>query len=165
MIRLCDKLNLTVTMSVIKVHGTCVINIVCIKSPVEIVMWPGSILNFHALAQGNLALAFNLKLWEVVTSGPLKVWTLKTIMNVNELKRLVDLAHACHWADAPKEYLYSVTALLALIFNMTNKMVATVTVAGPVNNIGVPPRPKIIEAVTIMAKAISSNLGSTEYSR
>jgi len=165
MIRLRDKVNLTVTMSVIEARGTRVIDIVRVESPVEIVTRPGSMLNFHASAQGKLALAFNPKLWDVVTSGPLRVWTPKTITDLEELKRLVDLARERHWADAPEEYLYGVTALSAPIFDMTNRMIATVTVAGPLADIGVPPKDHIIDAVTATAKAISFNLGSTEYSR
>ncbi|MGC4026900.1 MAG: IclR family transcriptional regulator [Mesorhizobium sp.] len=163
MIHLRDKLNLTVTMSVIEARSTRVIDIVRVDSPVEIVTRPGSMLNFHASAQGKLALAFNPKLWDVVTSEPLRVWTPKTITDIDQLRRLVERARERHWADAPEEYLLGVTALSAPIFDMTNKMIATVTVAGPLDSIGVPPKDHIIEAVKSTAKAISFNLGSTEY--
>jgi DNA-binding IclR family transcriptional regulator len=151
---------------VIEDRGTRVLDIVRVESPVEIVTRPGSMLNFHASAQGKLALAFGEpRLWDVVREEPLKRWTSRTITDLAEIERRVALIRAQGWADAPEEYLQGVSALSAPIFDMTNAMVAALTVAGPVAAIGVPPKPELIEAVTATARAISHNLGSTEFSR
>lgn len=166
MVKLRDQVRLTTTISVIEAKGTRVIDIVRVESPVEIVTRPGSMLDFHASAQGKLALAFgDPKLWDVVRAGPLKRWTSHTIVDIEEIRRRVELARKQGWSDAPEEYLQGVSALSAPIFDVTNKMVATVTLAGPLADIGVPPKPELIAAVTSTARAISSNLGSTEFSR
>lgn len=165
MVKLRDAVKLTTTLSVIEKLGTRVIDIVRIESPVEIVTRPGSMLDFHASAQGKLVLAFgDPQAWDVVRKGPLRRWTNRTITDLDALGKLVELARQRGWADAPEEYLQGVSALSAPIFDVTNRMIATVTLAGPVGDIGVPPRPHLIEAVTATARAISSNLGSTGYS-
>jgi DNA-binding IclR family transcriptional regulator len=166
MVKLRDKVGLTTTISVIEARNTRVIDIVRVASPVEIVTRPGSALSFHASAQGKLALAFGAPdLWAVVSDGPLQAWTPKTVTNLGRLRELVDRARKQRWADAPEEYLTGVSALSAPIFDLTNTMLATVTLAGPVADIGVPPKPHLIEAVTATAEEISRNLGSTEYAR
>ncbi|MEO3387941.1 IclR family transcriptional regulator [Mesorhizobium sp. CAU 1741] len=166
MVKLRDAVKLTTTLSIIETQGTRVIDIVRVESPVEIVTRPGSVLDFHASAQGKLVLAFgDQKAWKIVRDGPRKRWTGATITDLDELSRLVELAHQRGWADAPGEYLHGVSALSAPIFDVTNRMIATVTLAGPLADIGVPPKQHLIEAVTATAKAISSNLGSTEFSR
>ena len=164
MVKLRDAVRLTTTLSIIETRGTRVIDIVRVESPVEIVTRPGSMLDFHASAQGKLVLAFgDGKAWDVVREGSLRRWTNRTITDLDELKRRVELAGRQGWADAPEEYLQGVSALSAPIFDVTNRIVATVTLAGPLADIGVPPKPHLIEAVTATAKAISTNLGSTEY--
>jgi DNA-binding IclR family transcriptional regulator len=166
MVKLRDRVRLTTTMSVIEARNMRVIDIVRVESPVEIVTRPGSALSFHASAQGKVALAFaSGDLWKVVAEGPLQSWTPKTITDLGELRRLVDLARQRGWADAPEEYLTGVSALSAPIFDLSNRMIATVTIAGPVADIGVPPKPELIEAVIATAAEISRNLGSTEFYR
>lgn len=58
MIRLRDVTGQTVTLSVLEERGMRVIDIVRMESPVQIVTKPGALLDFHASAQGKLALAF-----------------------------------------------------------------------------------------------------------
>lgn len=166
MIRLRDATKLTITLSLIEARGMRVLDIVRVESPVEIVTRPGALLDFHSSAQGKLALAFgDPSLWDVVRAGRLRKWTAETNTDLAKLKRTLALTRKRGWADAPGETLPGVGALSAPIFDITNRMVATVTAAGPLADLGVPPKQKFIDAVCGTARSISINLGCTEYSK
>lgn len=166
MVQLRDETHQTVTLSLVEANGMRVLDIVRAASPVQIVTRPGSLLDFHSSAQGKLALAFGEpSMWDVVRSAPLRKWTPKTSTNLAALESEVALARMRGWADAPEETLMGVNALSAPIFDLTNQMLATVTIAGPTTAITSPPDQSLIEAVRQAARSISINLGHKEPSK
>lgn len=165
MVQLTERTHQTVTLSLLEPAGMRILDIVRAASPVQIVTRPGSLLDFHSSAQGKLALAFGAaSLWEVVRSGPLRKWTPKTSDDLTRLEAEVAMARRRGWAEAPEETLLGVNAISAPIFDIDNQMLATVTIAGPMQSLGSPPDHDLVEAVRHAARSISTNLGSTEFS-
>lgn len=164
MISLRDGVGETTTLSVLESTGMRVVDIVRVETPVQIVTKPGAILAFHASAQGKLALAFGPSiLWDQVRQSQLQALTSKTNTDVATLEAQVRRAREQFWAVAPEESLPGVNALSAPIFDSTNDMVATITIAGSVQSIKVEPEAGQVAAVLAAAKTISHHLGCTEY--
>lgn len=164
MIKLRDTVMETTTLSVVEQTGMRVLDIVRVETPVEIITKPGAILAFHASAQGKLALAFGPpELWDHVRAHPLRAMTTHTTTDIAQLENAVAIARRAGWAVAPEEALPGVNALSAPIFDATNEMVATITIAGSVQTVRVEPSKQQIDAVIAAARTISQNLGCTEY--
>jgi DNA-binding IclR family transcriptional regulator len=164
MVALRNKVGETTTLSVPEASGMRVVDIVRTETPVQIVTKPGAVLAFHASAQGKLALAFGPKaIWDHVRAHPLEALTAKTNTDVATLEAEVAKARQRFWAVAPEESLPGVNALSAPIFDSTNDMVATITIAGSVQTIKVEPDQEQVEAVLAAARTISQHLGCTEY--
>ncbi|MCB1482131.1 MAG: IclR family transcriptional regulator [Rhodobiaceae bacterium] len=159
-----NELQTTVTLSLLEETGMRVLDIVRAESPVQIVTRPGSLLDFHSSAQGKVALAFGPEtLWDIVRAKPLQAWTENTNTDLSALESEVKLTCKRGWADAPDQTLMGVNAVSAPIFDLTNQMQATVTVAGPNTMIGSPPKSQLVDRVVAAARSISRNLGNTEY--
>lgn len=164
MVRLRDNLEQTTTLSIPELGGMRVVDIVRVESPVQIVTRPGAMLAFHASAQGKLALAFgDPACWKALADKPLARFTETTNTDLTVLRQEVDAARRNKWAVAPEETLRGVNALSAPIFDVSNRFVATITIAGSVQDVSPTPASNQIEAVCNAARAISESLGCTEY--
>jgi len=164
MIRLRDATGQTVTLSVLEERGMRVIDIVRMESPVQIVTKPGALLDFHASAQGKLALAFGpARLWSVVRGAALHAYTAKTITDLDALEREVAAVRARGWAVAPSEVLPGVNAVSAPILDASHTLVGSINIAGPVETIRPEPVDTQISAVLGAGRTISVSLGCTEY--
>jgi len=164
MVGLRDETNQTVTLSLVEPQGMRILDMVRAASPVQIVTRPGALLDFHSSAQGKLALAYgDASLWDVVRSGPLRKWTPKTNTDIAVLEADVARVRGRGWADAPEETLPGVNALSAPIFDLTNQLIGTVNIAGPVTTLTSPPDPALLGAILQAARSISTNLGCTEF--
>lgn len=162
--KLRDETGQTATLASPEPDGMRVLDMARADSPVQIVTRPGSILDFHASAQGKVALAFgDPELLECLELSQLTRWTRSTIDSMTELEKVLETVRAQKWADAPEEVLEGVTALAAPVFDGSGQLVATVAIAGSIGAIPSPPPAKQIEAVRRAAAAISRNLGCTEY--
>lgn len=160
MVQLRDLMNQTITMSSIEPAGMRVLDIVRAYSPIEIVTRPGSILDFHASAQGKIALAFgNPDNWNIVREGPLAQWTPATNTDLARLVDEVNVVRAQGWAEAPGETLAGVNALSAPVRDARGALIATLTIAGPLVAIPSPPKPEQIDALLRASTTISENLG------
>lgn len=164
MVQLRDQTQQTVTLSLVEPQGMRILDMVRAASPVQIVTRPGALLDFHSSAQGKLALAFgDPSLWVVVRSGPLRKWTPKTNTDPAVLEAQVERIRRQGWADAPEETLPGVNALSAPIFDLSNEIIGTVNIAGPVTTLTSPPDQALIDAITRAARSISINLGCREF--
>lgn len=164
MIRLRNDFQATVTLSMVEETGMRVLDIVRADSPVQIVTRPGSVLDFHSSAQGKVALAFGpASLRRGLGNGPLKQWTAHTNVDIDKLDAEIELVRQRGWTDAPDQTLAGVNAISAPVFDMNNEMIATISIAGPTQTIGSPPHADLIEQIIRAAKAVSINLGCTEY--
>lgn len=164
MVRLRDLTGLTTTLSLVEDAGMRVIDIVRMETPVQIVTKPGALLDFHASAQGKLALVFGKPAyWDHVRSHPLNAYTSRTNTDLATLEKELAAVRTRGWATASEETLPGVNAISAPIFDATNTMVATITAVGSVQAILPEPEEAQIAAVMDAARSISTNLGCTEY--
>ncbi|MCF1503109.1 IclR family transcriptional regulator [Afifella sp. H1R] len=164
MIRLRDSLHLTTTLSLLEDDGMRVIDIVRVETPVQIVTKPGALMDFHASAQGKLALAFGKpELWAQVRARPLARLTEETNTDITRLEAEVAEVRRRGWAAAPGESLPGVNAVSAPICDVSNAMIGSLNIVGSVQTILPDPDPSQIDAVREAARSISINLGCTEY--
>ena len=158
MVALRDLTGFTVSFSQMEADGMRILDMVRSQQPVEIVTRPGALLDFHASAQGKIALAFGgARLAET-----LRAWTGETHVDPAQLTTEVAAVQARGWAEAPNETLQGVTAVSAPVYDMTGAFVATLTIAGPTFIIGTPPEPRFVQALTDAARRLSTNLGNTD---
>jgi DNA-binding IclR family transcriptional regulator len=121
---------------------------------------PGTVLDLHASAHGNVALAFGPEgLMEHCLASPLKAWTPQTICAPSALRRAVAQVRARGWATAPNRVLQGVNGLAAPIFNHAGHYVGAVAIAGSIQYIPASPHPHQIRAVMQSAERISRKLG------
>jgi len=164
MVQLRDKVNLTCTLSIPEETGMRVVDIVRVDSPVQIVTKPGALLSFHASAQGKVALAFGdpeqLARQLAAKLAPLANGK---AFDPARLEAETMRARQTGWAVAPEETLSGLNAISAPIFDLENKFIATITIAGSVQDIPPEPSAALSVAVTQAARAISQDLGCTEY--
>lgn len=159
MVELRDATGFTVSFSQMEHGGMRILDMVRTEQPVVIVTRPGALLDFHASAQGKIALAFG---GAQLAGTALRQWTSETSTDRSAVEAEVAEVRARGWADAPNQTLQGVTAVSAPVFDMTGDFVATLTIAGPTNTIGTPPDPRYVEALTSAARKISRNLGNTD---
>ncbi|PWV95766.1 IclR family transcriptional regulator [Hoeflea marina] len=164
MMQLRDKTGHTTTLSIPEDGGMRVVDIVRMDSPVQIITKPGALLTFHASAQGKLALAFGKpEFWDGIKDQPLEAFSSLTNTSIDRLRKEIERARLTGWAVAPEETLRGVNAVSAPIFDLQNQFVATITIAGSVQDIKPEPSAAQCAAVTHAARAISADLGCTEY--
>jgi len=121
---------------------------------------PGTVLDLHASAHGNVALAFGPEgLMEQCLAGPLKAWTPHTICSPSALRRAIAQVRARGWATAPNRVLQGVNGLAAPLFNHTGAYAGAVAIAGSIQYIPASPPEAQIRAVTQTAERISRKLG------
>ncbi|SMH31456.1 IclR family transcriptional regulator [Mesorhizobium australicum] len=159
MVELRDATGFTVSFSQMEHGGMRILDMVRTEQPVVIVTRPGALLDFHASAQGKIALAFG---GAKLAATALRQWTSETSTDRSAVEAEVAEVRTRGWADAPNQTLQGVTAVSAPVFDMTGDFVATLTIAGPTNTIGTPPDPRYVEALTAAARKISRNLGNTD---
>lgn len=164
MVQLRDKTSLTCTLSIPEDTGMRVVDIVRVDSPVQIVTKPGVLLAFHASAQGKIALAFGdqKRLSELLAADFAPLPNGK-VFDPARLQSEVEQARKTGWAVAPEETLSGLNAISAPIFDLENKFIATITIAGSVQDIPPEPSAALCQAVIQAARAISKDLGCTEY--
>lgn len=152
-----DATGCTVSFSQMEERGMRILDMMRTEQPVVIVTRPGALLDFHASAQGKIAMAFG----GAILPTDLHAWTDETPLDPEALAREVAEVRARGWAEAPNQTLQGVTAISAPVWDMTGAFAATITIAGPTSIIGAPPGPELIAKVLDAARAISRNLGHT----
>jgi DNA-binding IclR family transcriptional regulator len=121
---------------------------------------PGTVLDLHVSAHGNVALAFGPEsLIEYCLARPLKAWTPQTICSPAALRRTVAQVKARGWATAPNRVLQGVNGLAAPLFNHTGNYLGALAIAGSIQYIPASPPQSQIKAVTQAAQRISLKLG------
>lgn len=158
MVALRDETGFTVSFSQMEPAGMRILDMVRSQQPVEIVTRPGALLDFHASAQGKIALAFG----GAALADSLRAWTGETPVDPDRVAAEVAAVRAQGWAEAPNQTLQGVTAVSAPVHDMTGAFVATLTIAGPTQTIGTPPEPRFVAVLTAAARRLSTNLGNTD---
>ena len=120
----------------------------------------GTVLDLHASAHGNVALAFGPDgLMADALAKPLKQWTTHTITSPAALQRAIAQVRERGWAVAPNRVLQGVNGLAAPIFNHRNLYAGAIAIAGSIQYIPASPPPEQVRAVTGAAERISRKLG------
>ena len=160
MARLREETAQPVTLSTVVENQVVVLEVLQGQAIVNFGTQPGTVLDLHASAHGNIALAFGPEgLIEHCLARPLKAWTPHTICSPSALRRAVAQVKARGWATAPNRVLQGVNGLAAPLFNHTGKYAGAVAIAGSIQYIPASPPPNQIKAVTQTADRISRKLG------
>jgi DNA-binding IclR family transcriptional regulator len=160
LVRLRDETRQPATLSALVEHQVVILEVVQGQAIVNFGTQPGTILDLHASAHGNIALAFGPEdLLERCLSRPLKAWTPQTICTPGPLRRAIAQVRARGWATAPNRVLQGVNGLAAPVFDHAGHYAGAVAIAGSIQYIPASPPPDQILAVTQTAERISRKLG------
>ena len=158
--RLRDETRQAVTLSALVEHQIVVLEVLQGHAIVNFGTQPGTVLDLHASAHGNVALAFGPQnLMEHCLTKSLKALTPHTICSPSALQRAVAQVRARGWATAPNRVLQGVNGLAAPLFNHNGSYAGSVAVAGSIQYVPASPLPAQIRAVTQAAERISRKLG------
>jgi len=158
--RLRHETGQPVTLSALVENQVVVLEVLQGQQPVNFGTQPGTVLDLHASAHGNVALAFGPQgLMEHCLARPLKAWTPQTICSPGALQRAVAQVRARGWATAPNRVLQGVNGLAAPLFNHAGHYAGAVAIAGSIQYIPASPPHNQIRAVTQTAERISHKLG------
>jgi len=160
MARLRDRTEQAVTLTTLVEDQVVVLELFHGHSIVEFGTRPGTVLDLHASAHGNVALAFGPEdLMAHCLARPLKAWTPQTICSPSALQRAIAQVRARGWATAPNRVLQGVNGLAAPLFDHAGRYAGAVAIAGSIQYIPASPPPGQIRAVTQTAERISRKLG------
>ena len=160
MLQLREKTGQPVTLSTLVENQVLVLEVLQGDAVVNFGTQPGTVLDLHASAHGNIALAFGPEtLIEHCLAGRLKAWTPQTICTPTALRRAVAQVRARGWATAPNRVLQGVNGLAAPLFNHAGDYAGAVAIAGSIQYIPASPPRDQIKAVTQTAERISRKLG------
>ena len=158
--RLRDETGQPATLSALVEHQVVVLEVLQGHAIVNFGTQPGTVLDLHASAHGNVALAFGPEgLMEHCLAKPLKAWTPHTICSPSALQRAVAQVRARGWATAPNRVLQGVNGLAAPLFNHGGDYAGAVAIAGSIQYVPASPPAAQIRAVTQTAERISRKLG------
>jgi DNA-binding IclR family transcriptional regulator len=158
--RLRDETGQPATLSALIEGQVVVLEVFQGQAIVNFGTQPGTVLDLHASAHGNVALAFGPEgLMEQCLARPLKTWTPQTICSPAALRRAVAQVKTRGWATAPNRVLQGVNGLAAPLFNHAGDYVGAVAIAGSIQYIPASPPQAQIRAVAQTAERISRKLG------
>jgi DNA-binding IclR family transcriptional regulator len=160
MVRLREDTGQPVTLSALMENQAVILEVVQGQAIVNFGTQPGTVLDLHASAHGNIALAFGPEhLMAHCLARPLKAWTPQTICSPSALQRAIAQVRTRGWATAPNRVLQGVNGLAAPLFNHAGHYAGAVAIAGSIQYIPASPPPSQIKAVTHTAERISRKLG------
>lgn len=155
-----DALGHSVVLSMLDRGGVRVVRVESGKSVVEITVKPGSLMNYHASAQGKVALAFGaVALRKQILAGKLAVQTPQTIVSPKKLEQELDRIRLQGWAIAPNEGVTGLNALAVPIYDASEKLVGTVAIVDSVQFIGEKPTRLQIDTMLAAGRSISESIG------
>jgi IclR family acetate operon transcriptional repressor len=158
--RLREETGQPATLSALVENKVVVLEVLQGRQLVNFGTQPGTVLDLHASAHGNVALAFGPPgLFEHCLASQPKAWTPQTVCSRSGLQRLVTQVRARGWATAPNRVLQGVNGLAAPLFNHAAHYMGAVAIAGSIQYIPASPPPAQVKAVMETAQRISRKLG------
>lgn len=155
-----DKLGHAVVLSQTEAGGIRIVLLIPSRSSVEIAVKPGSVLSFHASAQGKIALAFDdPALLQTVLSGESEMKTVYTIGDPGRLKAEIELTQKRGWATAPNEAVIGLNALAAPVFDALGHYAGAIAIVDSIQFIPENPSIEQVREITEAAAQVSRNLG------
>src|SRR5690606_26017226 len=144
-------------------EGMRVVRTVPGRSPIEIGVRAGSLLNFHSSAQGKAALAFSSEEFRArVLRGRVAPFTPCTIADPAVPAAALEKLLAQGWATAPNEMGVGLNTLAAPIFDSTGAVCGTVGIVDMVQFIGETPSEQQLSRTVAAAQRVSKALGHGE---
>ena len=129
-------------------------------SAVESTVKPGSLMDYHASAQGKIALAYGApSLLKHALKQGLKVHTSATISDAADLTKELRTIVRQGWAVAPNEAVTGLNALAVPIFDASEKLVASIAIVDSLQFIPKKPTDLQIATMTDAARIISESIG------
>lgn len=163
LLELRDALGHSAVVSQITPEGMRVVRTVPGRSPIEIGVRAGSLLNFHSSAQGKAALAFSSEEFrDRVLRGRFEAFTPYTIVDPAVLAAALEKIRAQGWATAPNEMGVGLNTLAAPIFDSTGAVCGTVGIVDMVQFIGETPSEQQLSRTVAAAQRVSKALGYGE---
>jgi IclR family transcriptional regulator, KDG regulon repressor len=155
-----DKLGHAVVLSQTEDAGIRIVSLVPSRSSVEIAVKPGSVLTFHASAQGKIALAFgDPSLSQRALASELPISTAYTIGDAGRLQTEIDLTRKRGWAAAPNESVIGLNALAAPVLDALGHYAGAIAIVDSIQFIAENPSVEQVRELTEAAAQISRNLG------
>ena len=155
-----DKIGHSCVIGRVDDDGVRVVLTVAGKSSIEIGVRQGSVLPFHASAQGKIALAYcDEATRESMLSGDLEMLTPNTIVDPIELREQLRIVRARGWATAPDEIAIGLNSLAYPVLGANEEVVATLAAVSLTQFIPSRPDAELQEHMRAAAAKISSDLG------
>lgn len=157
-----DAVGQTIVISSFTESDVVVLDIVRGRSPLEILLHPGTQFRLHTVAQGKIALAYGPpEQRDAVLAGPLDACTPHTITDPMRLSHELALVRERGWADAPEEVFLGVNALAAPIQQGDGSLFGTLAIVGSIHYLPARANPQTVSVLKDAAKKISVLLGGT----
>ncbi|MBK9082464.1 MAG: IclR family transcriptional regulator [Rhizobiales bacterium] len=130
-------------------------------SAIEIGVRPGSVLSYHASAQGKACLAFGPdELRSRVLRARLDMLTPHTIVSAAALERELARIRKRGWAVAPNESMIGINTLAAPVFD-ANGLAGVIGIVDSIQYIGAEPSAEQIAGLVATARRVSQFLGAS----
>lgn len=157
-----DAVGQTIVISSFTESDVVVLDIVRGRSPLEILLHPGTQFRLHTVAQGKIALAWGSPaLREAVLAGPLEACTPHTIIDPMRLSHELALVRERGWADAPEEVFLGVNALAAPIQQGDGPLFGTLAIVGSIHYLPAHANQQTVDLLKEAAAKVSALLGGT----
>lgn len=155
-----DSLGHFAVYSQVEDAGMRVLATVSGTSPIEIGVKQGSLLPFHASAQGKLALAFGRdEIRQRMLGSKLEKFTPRTIVKATALDREMEIIRRRGWAVAPDEVAVGLNALAAPVLDATGSLVGAVGIVDLTQFIPAEPTKDQVKQTLSIAGRVSRMLG------
>jgi len=163
LLKMRDDLGHLTVISQVEEAGVRVLATLPSLSPIEIGVRKGTLLHFHASAQGKAALAFcSPSIQTRVLRARLTMFTPQTIVSPSQLQAQLDLIRRQGWAQGYNETMLGVNTLAAPVFDATGRVVATVGIVDSIQFIEEQPSAEQINQIMGAAAQISNLLGGQQ---
>lgn len=155
-----DAVGQTIVISSFNESDVIVLDIVRGRSPLEILLHPGTQFRLHTVAQGKIALAYGPREQrDAALQKPLEACTPHTITDPMRLSHELALVRERGWADAPEEVFLGVNALAAPILQGDGTLFGTLAIVGSIHYLPAHANPQVVQALTEAARKVSQLLG------
>lgn len=160
LLELRDALGHSAVASQLTPDGMLVVDTVPGRSPIEIGVRIGSVLSFHASAQGKVATAFSSPEFQArVLRNKLELFTPHTITTPSLLLEEFARIRERGWATAPNQVALGLDTLACPVFDASGRVCGAVGIVDMVQQIGETPSELHIGQTRAAAQRISERLG------
>lgn len=155
-----DQVGQTIVITTVTDREVVVLDLVRGRSPLEILLNPGTRFHFHSVAQGKVALAFGPPArLEATLAQPLVACTPHTIVDPERLRYEIELVRQRGWAEAPEEVFLGVNALAAPLLYEDGEIFGAIAIVGSIHYLPARAEPVTVAALKLAASRISEMLG------